>query len=545
MCLETSFYYPLCYSIQGVPVTAHSVAVSPSLEILRLGPQALGMPEKFQFWRPRQPEAICQMVDEERQFISQAVPTGGGKSASYIAAHLLSGRRTCILTATKGLENQLSRDFESIGLVDIRGRANYRCRISDGMTCEDGARLKCRDAACPYRLAREAALASNIVCTNYAYWMRINQVVEGPGIGKFDVLVCDEGHSAHEEVISTMAVDLSTREIYGFLGAAFLADGAPLEEWQNWARRLLPKSESRQAALESQTLLSERDLHALRTWAGLSNKLRTLAWSDGEWAYESTTSGFRFEPLWASHYAERILFCGVPRVVILSATLTHKSLNLLGISDEDRWVHTEYPYIFPRDRCSVIWVPTARIDHKMKPAARTYWLSRIDQILRSRQDRKGIIHTVSYQRAREIVEASDYQEAMIAHRSADTAEKVSAYLALPPPRVLVSPALSTGYDFPGADCEFQIIAKLPFPDTRGRIQSKRAEKDPEYVYHLLCQDLVQACGRGMRHEHDRCENLIIDNHIVWVRRQCQRHFPRWFLDLYRRSDTIPDPPPKL
>ena len=40
--------------------------------------------------------------------------------------------------------------------------------------------------------------------------------------------------------------------------------------------------------------------------------------------------------------------------------------------------------------------------------------------------------------------------------------------------VLVSPSVSTGYDFPGRECEWQFICKVPFPDGRAKIQQATA-----------------------------------------------------------------------
>ena len=507
-------------------------------------PAQLGLPDKFRVWRPRQTDSIAQMVDSDVPYQAQSVPTGGGKSVSYIAAALLTGRRTCVLTVNKGLQNQLSRDFGPIGLVDIRGRANYSCRMSEGMTCDDGMHLKCREAACPYKQARQAALASTLVVTNYPYWMLVNDARQGDGIGSFDMLVCDEAHAAPDEVAGLMSVEFTTREVHGYMMKQFLSDGSPLDSWRLWARSHLPLAKEKREQLEGMGWLSARELSNLRAWTVIERKLETLAWSQGDWEYEPTASGFRFEPLWAAQYAAEKLFRGVRHVVLMSATLTSKTLDLLGIPESRRQL-LEYPYIFPVNRCPVIWLPTARVDHRMTPSARSYWLSRFDQIIRGRLDRKGIIHSVSYRRAQEIAEQSEYRDWMIVHNSENTAEKVAAYLSMPPPSILVSPALSTGYDFPDDDCEYQIIAKMPFPDSRGRIISARSRSDPDYAPYLLCQELVQACGRGMRHERDRCENIIIDNHFAWVRGRYHAFFPRWFSQLYRRSDTIPEPPPKL
>src|SRR5258707_8109244 len=82
--------------------------------------------------------------------------------------------------------------------------------------------------------------------------------------------------------------------------------------------------------------------------------------------------------------------------------------------------------------------------------------------------------------------------------------------------VLVSPSVMTGWDFPDSQCRFQILAKLPFPDTRSKITQARQALDKDYGPYLMMQNLVQAVGRGMRSKTDWCETLIVDDNCAWV-----------------------------
>jgi Rad3-related DNA helicase len=105
--------------------------------------------------------------------------------------------------------------------------------------------------------------------------------------------------------------------------------------------------------------------------------------------------------------------------------------------------------------------------------------------------------------------------------------------------------MATGWDFPGTDCEFLVIAKIPYPDTRSRIMRARVKADPEYQNYVTSQALVQSCGRGMRSADDSCESICVDDMIKVIMATCGDLLPGWFRRLYRRSDILPGPPPRL
>ncbi len=82
-------------------------------------------------------------------------------------------------------------------------------------------------------------------------------------------------------------------------------------------------------------------------------------------------------------------------------------------------------------------------------------------------------------------------------------------------------------------------------DTRSAIEGARNKDDKDYVAYEAMQTLVQACGRGMRSEDDRCECLVIDDNAKWFVPK-NRHFaPKWFSEAWVWGSTIPKPLEKL
>jgi Rad3-related DNA helicase len=122
-----------------------------------------------------------------------------------------------------------------------------------------------------------------------------------------------------------------------------------------------------------------------------------------------------------------------------------------------------------------------------------------------------------------------------------TDDLVRRFKAMNPPAILVTPSVSTGYDFPGKDCECQIIDKVPFPPRQKMVVVAREALDSEYsIYHAI-QDLVQAAGRPTRSASDKAETFIIDNNIEWVMNRYRYLVPKWFYQAYSVEPVIPKP----
>ena len=172
-------------------------------------------------------------------------------------------------------------------------------------------------------------------------------------------------------------------------------------------------------------------------------------------------------------------------------------------------------------------------------------MKRMDQIIEKRLDRKGLIHTVSYDRAQYIYQHSRFAKHMLMHDRGRSQDAVEAFRALPAPTILLSPAVSTGVDFPYQDCLYQIIGKIPFPDTRASLLAARCKADPGYHSHLAADELVQMTGRPMRAADDYCETFIIDDQASWFvwRGKKEGLFPQWWLEAYRQKDQFPVPLP--
>lgn len=550
-----------------------------------LTPIEFGMPSKFSQWRPGQVEAIDEILLTDRRFVIICAPTGFGKSIMYTAAAKMSGLRTVICTSTKGLQDQLVGDFGQMrGMVDIRGQSNYECvrahefgllRLNpaypitvDMGACHSGAACEAKyNGECEYYRRYSHARTGDTVITNYALWMH-DKFKRGPtdessenlqtgnliSVKPVEMLVLDEAHDAPEELASFVGTELRYRDVsrnkLQWVGKENQAS------WQEWAKEAVGELQERLEMVKDD--LKRGNMKSIREagqWKRMMYKVEKVAGMQGEWAIEEDTKSWvakengpsvRFDPLWPKHYAESALFRGVKKIILVSATVRPKTAELLGIHAKDTNFR-EFPSSFPLNSRPIIHVPTVQMNWRVTDYGILQWIQRIDQLIDQRLDKKGVIHSVSYDRASLIKDNSRHSSRMLLHNSSTRATTVATFKTSPPGTILVSPSVDTGYDFPYSECEYQIISKLPFADNRGKVMKARMKADKEYSNYTTAQTLVQMTGRGMRAEDDKCETLIVDDNIGWFVSGNRKHFPAWWLESYKAMDRnqLPKPLAKL
>lgn len=511
-------------------------------------PTCFGLPKKFTSWRIHQDEAIWSALNTDKRFHTTVAAVGSGKSLSYVTTAILNGGRTVILTSTKPLQTQLMNDFSSIGMVDLRGRNAYTCRLErDGTTCDHGpcvtgAKCGFKEAGCEYFDALEAAKGARLIVTNYACWM--TQLAHGKGLGNVDVLICDEAHDTPNMLDSFLTIEFNrkSQEVRDLLPDGDLSH-LTLDDWKGWALANLDDLSDEILWLTQQlrdggNRAARRRLSVLKA---LKSDLGTIATISDKWVFETDEFGVRFSPAWPAAYAESALFNGIKKIIMTSGSVRQKTLDILGISAEDNEL-VEYPHTFPLANRLLYHVPTVRLNQYTKEEHLKILTVRVDQIIRNRSDRKGIVHTISYARGQFVMDNSEFKHRMMMNKRGRAESALKKFLRSSPPTVMISPSMMTGIDLPYDYCRYQIILKVPYPSTQGALMKARTERDPGYSSYIAAQNLVQAYGRTTRAEDDFSESFIVDDNILWFLNRYSEYVPRYFHDAFRSVRTVPSPP---
>lgn len=535
-------------------------------------PSDLNFPPRFHEWQAHQNEAILAAVCSEKRFRMINAPTGMGKTAIGMGVGRLLGGRTLYLTQTRPLQAQLMSDFGDhapIGLKELKGQNNYPCiMLDDGKRkvipgCDEGpchAGIECehRDRGCFYYDAVRRAAKAEMVVENYMHWMTLNRYSEPDTLGKFDNLICDEAHELNNVLADFVKVTLDRHEVRRLLGCD-LPYGASMEEWVEWATEEgLPRARGRIESAKATTAMFHEGITVVRALSNLEGQLVALAgarswkrtdaadpavWTPGtsnDWVVEEEKEKVTFQPVWASGYAEDYIFKWIPNIFLISATVTPKDAFYLGVY-KSHLDYFQYPSPFHRKRRPLIVIPTVKVGRNMTRGEEKLWINQIDKIIRKEalgRKLKGVIHTISYDRALLIAKYSKYRHLMIMHDRRGLRDTVERFKAMDGPAILISPSVGTGYDFKGDECRFQIIAKIPFIDNRPAVIKARVKLDEEYLNHVALVALIQMAGRGVRSTDDWCRTYLIDDNWRWFYMRTKHMIPKWFMRAIRRVDRL-------
>jgi Rad3-related DNA helicase len=513
---------------------------------------------KFQTWFPGQEELTLKLLswfEGDKRFLCANVPTGFGKSVVAIVSGWLSGDKVVYITNTKGLQDQLMEDFkEPVGLVQIMGQNNYTCIDSPSNTVDRGkchAGLTCAwKSECLYYSALDRARQGRIINTNYAYWLAQNCYSDGL-LGKNDLgevegtyplVIMDEAHSAGSALEQHLTVTLNNLDLD-------MLEWEPRDwDWPQWQLQAAFKHQelSYEIVELRKSLKLEINRPDLRQYLRRFQRLRSLVLrldslqrSQVEWIREWSTNSVSLCPIWPSTYNSRLLIGD--KILLMSGTLTRKGVEKLGIMEEEcEWIDSPSP--FDPALSPIHHVETIRLTYNTPPENYKVWARRIDQIIEKRLDRKGILFTVSYARAQLFHRLSAHQDKLVLHDTWNVQDRVAEFKQMKAPAVLVSPTVTSGWDFPDSECEYIIIGKVPFVTATGELTKARQKNDSEWVHSLAMETIVQEAGRGTRSGTDRCEVFIVDDMWKWWYPKFKHFSPQWFQDRIGKSlDLVPEP----
>lgn len=500
-------------------------------------PNQLGAPRRFDRWRTGQEDALIQGWGSTTRAVVYDLPTGVGKSIVGNVHNTAHGASYVYMTADLGLQDQVLKEFSSIGLVDVRGMANYEClelkgrRYSkcDKGPCLDGGECAYRFNGCSYFDQARYWVTQPRRLTNYAWWLA--RARNEDSVGKIDALVMDEAHDAAEMVASAMRLTFQHDEVN-------LPHVLPTEMkgWRAWADGELPR-----ARQEFGNCFAGTEAH--RSMKDLVRRLEIMAITEGEWVSELQMEGQRavIEPVWAGPYCERLLYRGVEKLIFMSATMSKSDMKYLGMNEPDyTWISALCP--FPAKQRPLIYIPTVAVSlYKNTEWELQRLVDRVDEVLDAERGNKGLIHAVSYKLARLIYHSSRHTKRMLMPVGKDTRATVAKFKAMKGDPVLISPAIDTGYDFPYEAARFQIIPKLPFPPIQGSaILTRRKEEDKAYPNHLTVKRVTQMYGRINRAEDDEGRTYLLDsNWGNWFWPANKKAFPAWLREAVRVETKVP------
>jgi len=494
-------------------------------------------------------QAVVDWYDGPKRFLVISAPTGTGKSLVSIAAQRILNKKVHTLVSTIRLQDQMKNSYKFAPV--LKGRSHYECLITDVTVdrapCQVGFQCT-RKFECDYFLDRDSAFTSQYAVFNYQLYM--HQLEFNTTFQKPDLLVCDEAHLAHLELEKYISAEIKVRDIS--LEGWRRPQDTSVEGLSDWASNYLPDAE--QALRISRAKIfgvtggpagdtirggGREYKRAMSKYARQQQLVRTLslfyqAGLDTEegkpWVTSQINNLYQVRPVFVDRHTD-YLFGSIPKIVLMSATISKEDIDRLGI-DQSEYEFVETGSNYAAERRPVYYRPVGAMSTKSEDRLWPDMMDEIDTIIGGHMQygHKGIIHTVSYERAKRIQDSSQYRKQILIHDSKNKDEVIKAFKESKTPVVLLSPSIIEGEDFPHDECRYVIIPKVPYLSLGDEVIRERIKQDPDWYGWKAIQDIIQGAGRGMRNESDFCSVYILDSMFEKLANKHWDEIPQWFRD---------------
>ena len=217
----------------------------------------------------------------------------------------------------------------------------------------------------------------------------------------------------------------------------------------------------------------------------------------------------------------------VEKLVLLSATISPTDIRELGL-DQRRVLYLEAASPIPMENRPVVFLPVATLSRGgMDEGVRKVGLE-INQMAQHHWNEKGLVHA-TYQMADQLRSILTGPRFMF-HTRENKRQVYQEFRNRTDAPILVASGMYEGIDLPDDLGRWQVVAKVPWKSLGDAAIRYKAERDPDWYLWQAMRDLVQACGRIVRHPTDAGVTYILDGSFRRLLTEGQHLIPGWFRD---------------
>lgn len=243
------------------------------------------------------------------------------------------------------------------------------------------------------------------------------------------------------------------------------------------------------------------------------------------------------EPIWAFDYLDKYVFSKYDMVFLMSGTILDKNLfcNLNGL-DVTKAVYYSINSPFPVKNRPIYYMPLGKMSYSKKEDTFKNYAPFIKKILNKYNDKKGIIHTNSFELSSWISKGVK-DPRLVYHDSSNKDEVLQEHYLNDKSTVIVSPSMDTGVSFDDDRARFQIIAKIPYPSLASQKNKLRQKMNPDWYSWRTVSGLIQMSGRVVRSTEDYADTIIIDGSFGDLLKYSGHYFPYWFQQAIKKVNV--------
>lgn len=478
-------------------------------------------------YKQTQAHIVEQMVKSTKKVLMLSAPTGLGKSLIAAMAGDQMAPVINYVCSDKALQHQLVESFPEA--VVLQGRNNYTCNLFPHLQADScvGKCDKYKDAEipCEYYDQKLKLLKAKfrIVNTHYILF-EMNYAGQ---LSNQQLIIIDEADTLETIFVSFIGLGITDGQIkkYG-LGRPKIT---VVESWIEWATESIETLKEDYDPDYFENGLDQEYVKAIK----LTKKLELfLMLVQDDWICNTNSGMSEFKPVWLTpELTEKYLFSHAKRFILMSATLPSKAVfcETLGINVSDAdYIEVGSP--FKIENRIIKELPTMNMKYDNRDQYHVM-LDKVEEIVDSHPDWKGLIHSQSYAFTEQIMDTIGRNNRYISHDSGkDKQSQLDIFMESSDPLVFVSPSCIRGISLDGDLCRFNICTKMPFGSLKDKMVAARlygsGNRGQRWYNSQCAQGILQLSGRPTRSYDDWSITYILDSRFEWIKRL----LPQWYRD---------------
>lgn len=411
------------------------------------------------------------------------------------------------------------------------------------------------DTTCDYpRELWEALNSSNMLTNTFLFSI-------SPFLNKRDLAIIDESHNLEDVIFNFVEISLTSRKVpfYKEIKEDLPTENPKeLEEFivndlrdicDNKLKQLEESETSggARSVKETEADMNDQDVEQREKELKeekdeireLMDKIDRIDDLDEEFVVEQkdetdSVDGVILKPVYCGDFFQNKIAPKADYFLLSSATFTNakKSLEKLDVPKTDVKV-VSLGSNFPENKRPVYFEDVTDLRSTKKDEGDLKDIAeKVLQIMSRYQNKKGIIHCVSYKRQgeiKQILEELGGGSRIIAHGRNDSDEKLEEFKKKDDNSVFLSVSKEEGVDLKDDQARFNILVKMPNPYMDERVQH-RVFKKGEWPWYFTktAVSTAQAYGRTTRSKNDWSDFYILDSHFKEIFLRNEEKFPPWF-----------------
>jgi len=276
----------------------------------------------------------------------------------------------------------------------------------------------------------------------------------------------------------------------------------------------------------------DRTSELLARLSVLSTELKK---DDPGWVYDGYDDGnVIFRPIKIGKFGNELLWPHASKFLLMSATILSADLMAEELGYNGSYELIDVPSNFPLENRRINVVPIANMSYRNREQAWPVMAKGIEGVLARHPDERILVHTVSYELARYLNDNLRNHTDRPIVTYTDSRGKGDALQQYKDGKnsVLLAPSMDRGIDLPDDLCRVQVVAKIPFPNTKDKRINARMYSSGGKAWYALqtIRTLIQMTGRGIRSKDDHATTYILDEQFKLNLSKYDYLFPRWWKD---------------